>query len=458
MALAAMALVVILGTPRLMELEPRPGSSFAPSTTSLRLTFNLPMDRNSVEARLSIEPAIPGELFWEGNSLRFVPNMPWPRGETVTVCIAAGARSIYFLPQIQRRCWSFGIGFPRLLFLAEVQGRAELHARGIDDDRDEILIQTPLGVLDYSISQSATGIVYSALREDGSSDLRLFDLLASEDRLLLTCPPGWLCQRPHLSPDLRFVAYERAPLEELRGGQSLIGSSQIWVAPIGDRGEPSRVSDDDHACESPLWSPSGYLAYSDHTAGQIVILRGREGLAFERVHFAPSELGVMGAWSPEGSYLLYPDLIITEATYDRHELTGDEFPLYYSHLMRYDLSLGLLSDLSGEGHGYVEDASPAFSPNGQWIAFTRKHLEIERWTPGRQVWMMRADGTNARPITSAPESGHFDLAWSHDSKYLSFVRNNQSDLLQPLETWIYDMERDEIMLVWIGGYHPQWLP
>ena len=43
----------------------------------------------------------------------------------------------------------------------------------------------------------------------------------------------------------------------------------------------------------------------------------------------------------------------------------------------------------------VEDVSPVFSPDGKWIAFARRYLDPLRWTPGRQVWLMRADGTEA---------------------------------------------------------------
>jgi TolB protein len=456
--LGILTLLFVLGTPRLTDREPAAGSTSVPSTAGIHLTFNLPMDRTSVEAKLTIQPEIEGQYQWAGRSLSFLPEVKWPKGERVTICLDAGARSIYFLPLIKKSCWSFDIGFPRLLYLAETNGKVELHSRGIQDGQEQILTETTYGVLDYSISLAGTSIVYTATREDGSSDLRLLDLVASEDRLLLACPQGWLCQRPHLSPDFQFVAYERAALEQGTGGKSLVGSAQIWVAPIGEGGEPALVSEAGHACESPLWSVSGYLAYTDLTSKRIILLRHRSGLVFEEALSAANELGATGAWSPEGAFLLFPDLVIAEATYEKNEATGDEFPLYYSHLFLMNVSTGLVSDLSSGDLGFTEDASPAFSPNGQWIAFARKHLEIEQWTPGRQVWMMRTDGTDAKQITDDPEFSHFDLSWSPDSKYLAFVRSNQSDLLQPLEIWLYDFDHDETMPFLVGGYQPQWLP
>ncbi len=456
--LGVLVLLVILGTPRLTDREPHPDSTSIPSTAGIYLTFNLPMDKTSVEARLTIQPEIAGQFQWAGQSLNFVPEDKWPKGETVTVCLEAGARSIYFLPLIKKSCWSFGIGLPRLLYLAEAQGKVELHARGVQDDQEQILTETTYGVLDYSISLDGASIIYTALREDRSSDLRLLDLVSMEDRLLLACPQGYICQRPHPSPDLQFLAYELAPLEQSTGGKSLVGSAQIWVAPIGEDGEPALVSKGGHACESPTWSSSGYLAYSDNTSKEIILLRHRNDLVFEEAYSVPSELGVMGAWSPAGEFLVFPDLVIADATYERNKVTGDEFSLYYSHLFQIDVSTGLVSDLSRGDFGFIEDASPAFSPNGQWIAFTRKHLEKEQWTPGRQVWLMRTDGTDAQQITDEPEFSHFNLTWSHDSKHLAFVRSNQTDLLQPLEIWLYDFDQNAIRHFFMDGYQPQWLP
>ncbi len=55
------------------------------------LTFNRPMDRDSVEENLTISPPLPGKISWSGLRLAYTLNNPAPYGETYQVTLA-GAR------------------------------------------------------------------------------------------------------------------------------------------------------------------------------------------------------------------------------------------------------------------------------------------------------------------------------------------------------------------------------
>jgi uncharacterized protein YjdB len=64
---------------------------------------------------------------------------------------------------------------------------------------------------------------------------------------------------------------------------------------------------------------------------------------------------------------------------------------------------------------------PAWSPDGQWIAFTSSRGTAG---PGRgSIWIMRADGSEKRQLTSHPDNG-FDLhpTWSPDGQRIAFQR------------------------------------
>ncbi len=69
------------------------------------------------------------------------------------------------------------------------------------------------------------------------------------------------------------------------------------------------------------------------------------------------------------------------------------------------------------GHGIREavDFRPQVSPDGHWVAFSRFN-----WKGiGLQIWLVRADGTDAHPVTPARLRAG-DATWSTDSRTLYF--------------------------------------
>src|SRR5688572_7745812 len=88
--LAGLALAVFLAIPRLTNVSPADAAQSVSSRAPLRMSFNRAMDAASVEAALTLTPALPGRFAWEGNTLLFTPNEPWPLGATVTASLDGG--------------------------------------------------------------------------------------------------------------------------------------------------------------------------------------------------------------------------------------------------------------------------------------------------------------------------------------------------------------------------------
>ena len=104
----------------------------------------------------------------------------------------------------------------------------------------------------------------------------------------------------------------------------------------------------------------------------------------------PNQTGQGGVWRPGGSQFLAPEIVFVDT--GSSSVTGLE-PRADSHLILYDLESQTTQDLTpGEG---IEDTSPVFSPDGKFLAFARKYLDAQRWTPGRQLWLAQVD-TRAR--------------------------------------------------------------
>jgi Tol biopolymer transport system component len=106
----------------------------------------------------------------------------------------------------------------------------------------------------------------------------------------------------------------------------------------------------------------------------------------------------------------------------------------------------------------LEDSSPVYSPDGALIAFARRYLDSTRWTPGKQLWLMRSDGSEAHPLTQSGDYNHHDFAWSPDGKRLAYIRFNQTILTEPAELWLINADGSHPIELVKGGYSPQWIP
>lgn len=425
--LGLFALAAFIFSPRVISFSPAHMSVNVPSSSPLVLEFSQSMDSNSVETRISVDPSLPGTFIWQDRVLRFEPQGSWPRGEHIRVHLQAGSRSVQFLPILRSYSWEFAAGEPRFAYLWPASGPAEIYLQSFEDDAAQRITESPFGILDFSLSADATTIVYSRLRTDGRSDLLLYDLLDGQSHLAVECPEGVRCQNPVLSSDGLNLAFER--VEE---------TAQVWLK-RGDA-ESFEIDESEGDVISPAWSHDGRLAYYDQARKSVLIYDG------EIVQSIPNSLGMLGAWSPEGDHLLLPEIAFP-----------DERGAYISHLVLIDIDRGSITDLSKESSGAVEDASPAYSPNGEWVAFARKYVD-ERWTPGRQLWIMRSDGSFAQPLTEAPDFNHSGFIWSPESNSILFTRFNLTDPSAPPEIWLIDIENKSSQQLVQGGILPRWIP
>jgi Tol biopolymer transport system component len=431
------------------------------------------MHQESMIARLSFDPPRQGVFTWQGNTLIFTPDQPWPVGATVKVHLASGGKAAGWiaLPLSEEYTWSFHVRRPRLLYLFPADQQANLYLYDPSTGETQPLTQNDRGLLDYTANLDGSLIYFSAPVPQGGSEI--YRLVLTENFLsaalpgalptprlqipaaqpLLFCPQA-LCQGLALSPGGDYLAYERIAQPETEEPQH----PRVWYVRLPKMSlesgatppplpEPTLAGEAQHQTFQPLWSPDGRLSFYDKTAAAYVIEDIRSGT---QVQF-PNQTGQMGAWSPDGKEFVAAEIFFPNVS----DQTGlNQFA--YSQLLAFDPQSRKTRSLTPEED--LENASPAYSPDGAYLALARKYLDTWRWSPGRQLWVLRTAGGQAEQMTNEPNYTHFDFTWSPGSDQLAYVRFNQTQFNEPPEIWIFDLfTRDSRRLV-IGGYAPQWIP
>ncbi len=453
LAITVIAILASRAGVRIVDATPADEAGGVPITAPIRFTFSRPMDSASVEARFRIQPDVAGRLVWEDRQATFWPHGALAPGTAYTVTVEAGAASQRGVALQEDYRWHFRTRAPGLLFLGRSQpGQDDRQLFLAVPDGTSVVGSLPRqltdhagGVWDYAVHPLGESIVYSVLRDDGGSDLWRMDRDGANQRILLACPEA-ACLNPAWSLEGRYLAYERrdiwadAPNLDPKAGR-------IWLFDL-DKKRDRPLFDYDVPLHSPVWAPQGQrLAYVSPALPGVEVY----DLSTGQLQQYGNEWGAAPVWSPDGTQLVLPELM----------LAGESLVV---RLVRIDLETDELLDISGgdeEDWFLVKDVAPAWSPGGGWIAVARQYLDAERWTPGRQIWLTRPDGTEAYALLVEPMGDHYAYAWRPDGAALAYVRSDLSEGPQPVpdvSVWVYDLVQREPGLVARDGVLPRWLP
>ncbi len=249
--------------------------------------------------------------------------------------------------------------------------------------------------------------MYAELRPEGGTVLSLINLADGNEQELYSCEGPEQCSRAVLAPKVTACFEKTTPAAREAGEEQ--GSREVWVLDL-DTTQAFRVSPQDHEASNPAWSLQNDLAYYNHTLQAAAVVDPRLGADEALLRLIPATVDSSLEWN-----------LMVQRCYSRscflrkgvmYWWAWKISPVFHSHLTYHDIRGDLTIDLSGDRDGLVEDSNPVYDPSGEWIAFTRKYLEPERWTLGRQIWVMAADASERRILINDPDYQHASLVWS----------------------------------------------
>jgi dipeptidyl aminopeptidase/acylaminoacyl peptidase len=257
--------------------------------------------------------------------------------------------------------------------------------------------------------------------------------ITAEDLYRINIPSGM-----RLSPDGQHIVYFLGRVERKTEKKY----ANLWIAPT-ESGQPRQFTFGDQGDFSPCWSPDGsQIAFLSNRGDKeklpqiyLIPFHGGEAHPLSKVDGEINSLD----WSPDGHRLLLSvrkvdaeelerqkdeqkkKLGVVSRRYARlfYKLDGYGYlPQERQHLWTLDTRTGKVNQLTD--HAVYDEYSPAWSPDGKWIAFCSNRSLDPDQTPDRtDIFLMPGTGGELRKIDT-PVGGKGFLSFSPDGKWLAY--------------------------------------
>ncbi len=445
LALAGLTAAASLAGVRVLETEP-PANGSVGARGPIGLRFEAPMAADSLRERFTFEPPVPGTLIVEGTEAWFVPSQPFAPNTTYTVRLAAGARSETGREVRTETTWAFTTRAPSLAYISPATGGPSEVWRGPLDSADSAdavaLTETGGKVFDLAVSPTGEAIVYSVVNEQSGIDLWLLTLSGrwgaepGPASLLVDCGAD-RCSVPAWSPAGDRVAFSREEVGLTPGAPH--GPPRVWTVSVASGQAAALYVDSQVLGYGPTWSPDGTrLAFFDGSVSGIRVLE----LTTAAEMVLPSWMGLVGGFSPDGQRMFFNDV----------RLAGEqvEAVLYLA-----DFASRSIETPFGENAPWTDYGVPAWSPAGDWLAVS---LRTAAGGPGKELWLMRPDGSEARAIASDADYTYGSYRWDPWGERLLIQRVPLGTPFPKPEIVVWELNTGQTRVAAVDATLAQWLP
>lgn len=399
------------------------------------VTFNQPMNTDSVKEHFSILPEVAGDLISESKSFWFIPNDKLDPAQAYQVTIAAGAESLSGRKLRKPIVWEVKVREPDLLYLVLEKTGGDLWLFDSTSGQTHPLTHTQGALIDFMPSPTGDRIAYAQNNPVGGSDLWWIDRDGVNPEILVDCELD-RCGQIAWSPDGAWMAYDRETfdhdLERYR-------PARVWTINT-QTGETTPVYQQTTATgHSPSFSPDGKrLATYDSVQNVIRIL----DLETSQESAIPSTYPDVGHWSPNGEEMIFIDLV-----------SGFLEP--YVGLFIVNFIEKEIRDAFGDFIPGMDFDPPQWSPDGDWIAFAARPVDT---AAGKGIWIKALEGGEEIPLTEDPAGTYSGYRWDPWGERLVFQRYPISGPISQTSLWLWERSTGEIRLLVDQGARPEWLP
>jgi Tol biopolymer transport system component len=463
---AAIGLTVLMGDRVGVTLERFGPLRTARSTSNITLQFSELMNKDTVASRLrvvEVQPGIPpdqitesdiivpveGELGWNGKTAIFKPAAALEPGASYMVALASGAESEGGRLVLSEYRYDFQVRRPQIAYLAPANS-APFNIWIADAEDPESARQvtfSPTGINDFSVSPDGTRIAFSEKNTStGTSDIKLLDIETGAIQQITNCVDAD-CRTPTWRPDGQVIGYERV---ELNSDFDEVGVSptRIWLIDLGMNPPTTR----------PLFSDTQMLGYGlqwSADGNRITVFDyGSQGILLhqfnpEETTVIPSRYGNSGALSPDGTRVVWPEIILEENQ-------------ARSYLTVVNLETQEMTPLTAPTDP-VDDQNAAWSPDGTTLAIGRRYLD-DRYTRGKQLYLVNPDTGSAEELLVDPLYQLGSFTWDPNGDQLLLQRFPDPVALDDPENpglpevWTIDLATKTLTRIAHNAFYPRWVP